>query len=448
MDKLSINFEAWCRNHEEDHIAKWCRELYPWEVFQRIEYEEELLGNEQMITAGDSTFKAIVQSRYNGSNGRINYKIHLTYIPETRLSAWLQRSWDDLFHLVCEPNGMFITLYTEKKDPSQLLVRRFFNSQFTEVHAQRSLPVSGLLFRSIISEVAHRYLPNIERYKSFSVLKPFDIERLGSYHLQGNTYEPFLSNGRDTWISFSFTEEKAHRLALRLRGQAGRIIVVYCHPTFSKHHRISEEGISVVSLTQFLRLFGPEALRRYIDPARFLINHICLSSDIFSREHRLDSKTAMEQLYSQTNPVEIKTADLREAKAGLCIMVKTAADAAYVCACANLLNAAMNRSLNVYRGSVVLTKNVYSFKEVLGRAIEEIILSRPDGVKVFVGTDDLIYIKVCGLQFSFHAIPRTGTISHFQRSNDNIPQKWDEKRLQPVAPLVLRWARCLVHEQQ
>ena len=151
---------------------------------------------------------------------------------------------------------------------------------------------------------------------------------------------------------------------------------------------------------------------------------------------------------TQQEPIPIHTSDLREAKAGLGMIVTTTGDAAYVCACANLLNAALNQRLKTYDGSLKLAKEVYGFKAIFGRAIEDIIWRPPPDVQVYVERGGLVYVSIRGLQFSFHAISRTSVISAYECSKQNVPQAWAELRLQPVAPLVLKWARALLLEEK
>jgi hypothetical protein len=80
---------------------------------------------------------------------------------------------------------------------------------------------------------------------------------------------------------------------------------------------------------------------------------------------------------------QIATSELREAKAGLGLMIAKAADAAYVCASAHVLNAALNRRLVLYGGSIELEKEVYSFKSQFGRSIENIIAHGVPGVAIY-----------------------------------------------------------------
>ena len=446
MKVFSIDFDTWCENHIQDHDAKWCRELYPWEVFQRIDYDQSTLNKQQTIIVADEAYTATIEKCYVAENKRLNYLIRLGSIPSSKRQQWSQRTWNDLFHLVTDPSGNFITLYTEKKDPSKVFLRKFLSSRFTDIESVRSLPISSLLFRSLISYAAHDSYEGLQRFQSFPLL-PSVVKR-HTHHIQPlrqDSYEPFLSQGRELWISSSFTEEKAHRQALRIAGQAKRLIVVFCHPTFTRHHRCTDQSSSVVSLSEFLRMLSSSIHRRYIQQARFLINH--LRQEPSEDGKSLTSDEILNLIKTRERPVPIYTSELREARAGLGMIVTTTGDAAYVCACANLLNAALNQRLKTYNGTLRLAKEVYSFKAILGRVIEDIIWNLPPDVGVYVERDGLVYVNACGLQFSFHAIPRTPAIRAYECSAQNVPQTWAELRLQPVAPLALKWARALLLEE-
>ncbi len=447
MEVSSIDFNTWCKNHAQDHDAKWCRELYPWEVFQRIDYDHSTLNTQQTIVVANEACTATIEKCYVAENERLNYLIRLSSIQSSKRQQWNQRAWNDLFHLVADPSGYFITLYTKKRDPSKVLLRKFLSSRLADIESVRSLPISSLLFRSLISYAAHDSYEGLQRFKSFPVL-PSIVERKTRQiqPLRRDTYEPFLSKDRDLWVISSFTEEKAHRQALRIAGQAKKLIAVFCHPTFTRHHRCVDQSSNVVSLSEFLRMLSPAIHRRYIQQARFLINHLRQEPNESGKP--LTSDAIFNIIEAQKKPMPIHTSELREAKAGLGMIVTTTGNAAYVCACANLLNAALNQRLKTYNGSLKLAKEVYSFKAIFGRAIEDIIWRSPPDVRVYVERDGLVYIIVRGLQFSFHAIPRTSMISAYECSEQNAPQAWAELRLQPMAPLVLKWARALLQEEK
>ena len=51
MRITNVNCDTWCKNHSSDHDAKWCRILYPWEVFSLIDYgNTQYRGTRRLIT--------------------------------------------------------------------------------------------------------------------------------------------------------------------------------------------------------------------------------------------------------------------------------------------------------------------------------------------------------------------------------------------------------------
>lgn len=273
MNPSTITFDVWSKNHSHDHYAKWCRELYPWELFQGLEYDKIELGVAQPIFIVSRRYLGTITQRYVTDDGRNHYLVHVRSTFASGKHRWIQRAWDDVFHLVSSPTGEFITLFTQKKDPSRRLLARFLKSRLTDIESVRSLPVSSFLFRALVGTAAHDRYHGLKRFQKF----PLEASRIPDASLRPNrhdAYEPFLSRNRDLWITCSFTEEKAHRQALQLAGQTDRLLAVFCHPTFTRHHRCTHEPSSVLSLSEFLRALSPAIHRRYIQHARFLINHL------------------------------------------------------------------------------------------------------------------------------------------------------------------------------
>lgn len=444
MKPSTITFAAWSKNHPPDHYAKWCRELYPWELFQRLGYDQLHIHVPQPLSVASGRYVATVKRHSVTNDGRSHYFVHIRSVHSGKGQEWHQRSWDDTFHLVASPLGEFITLFTKKKDPSKVLLEKFLKSRFHDIQSIRSLPVSSLLFRALVSTAAHDRYSDLRRFEHFPI-DSSPVRSASSDLAHRETYEPFLSRNRELWIICSFTEARAHYQALRLVDQTDKLVAVFCHPTFTRHHRCTHDTVRVLSLSEFFQELSPAIHRRYVQHARFLINH--LRQDHGNPDEDLQSGSICRMILKAERAMPIRTSDLREAKAGLGMVVTTTADAAYVCACANLLNAALNRRLRAYDGSLKLAKEVYSFKAIFGRAIDDILRNRPSGVQIYAEQGGLLYITVRGLQFSFHAIPESPALRAHRRSRSNEPQAWSGRRLQPVASLVLRWARLLVREE-
>jgi len=50
MKVKNLTSEQWKLNHDPDHDDKWCRELYPFHVFEKIDFDSTKVGKEQRIT--------------------------------------------------------------------------------------------------------------------------------------------------------------------------------------------------------------------------------------------------------------------------------------------------------------------------------------------------------------------------------------------------------------
>ena len=81
-------------------------------------------------------------------------------------------------------------------------------------------------------------------------------------------------------------------------------------------------------------------------------------------------------------------------------------------------------------------KNYY-FKTIVRDGIEDVLDLQ--GVKVF-SESQVTYIKIMGLQFSFHMIGKSDRINQYRATSRNITQEWHQIRLQPPAGDIFTWA--------
>jgi hypothetical protein len=135
-------------------------------------------------------------------------------------------------------------------------------------------------------------------------------------------------------------------------------------------------------MSEFLSLGSPEVRIRYIPQMRFLLNHLRSYGPISNPTS--EESVRLQILSGAEKRQEIMTSELREAKAGLGRAIVTTGEAAYVLACANLLNAAMNKKLGLYKGTQRLEKEVYSFKAHLAGSLDDLIRNHPPSTEVYV----------------------------------------------------------------
>ena len=83
MKIAAVSFETWCANHV-DHDAKWCRELYPWGVFAKIDFGPNALNVPQLIGLGVERYCATVLDAFLGKKNRSNFFIHLKSVADSQ----------------------------------------------------------------------------------------------------------------------------------------------------------------------------------------------------------------------------------------------------------------------------------------------------------------------------------------------------------------------------
>jgi len=245
-----------------------------------------------------------------------------------------------------------------------------------------------------------------------------------------------------------WTEEKAHRFALLNANQCMELIVVYCHPTFSQHHRCLYPRVKIISLLNFVSGSRDQGKSLFHRQARFLINNLRIQ-EIKSKKYTKSSKQLEREIIASRNTkkLRISVSLLREAKSGLEFEIKTVGDAAYFFSCANLINAAMTGRHGVGSIPTSLSKEVYSFKARVSDVVESMIQDPIEGVKIYFDRH-LMYVKIDRIQFSFNAIAHSRAIKRFIYSAANKRQHWSGIRLQPISPIVLDWGRAKLLENK
>ena len=320
----------------------------------------------------------------------------------------------------------------------------------SNIEAKRCLPYSHLLFQSMVSYQAENLFGQQDDRSSFRWLdngvRRLQIPKGVGTPWKRESISPLWARGRDRWVVARWSEEKAHRFALLNASQCKQLIVVYCHPTFSRHHRCNFPDTEIVSLLSFSHRNGNRGRALFHRQARFLVNHLKIHEIRSKRSTRNTREIENEILMSRNRkPLQIPVSLLREAKSGLEFEVSTVNEAAYFFSCANLLNAAITGRYGIGSIPKSLLKEVYSFKAKVGEVAESLVRRPIAGVSIYFDRR-LMYVKIDQIQFSFHAIARSKAIKKFMYSPDNKRQAWSGIRLQPVSPLVLEWGRSRLLE--
>lgn len=441
MKLQDLDFPTWCKNHPEDHDSKWCRELYPYNVFRHIDFSNTKLNIEQKIEFNRIDYYVILTKIELQENGRYRTTFNLSTKPASKNQAWKKRTWDTTFQIVYTPDGHFITVFTRKEDPSKDYVARFMKGSFEKISTNKSIPISELLLRTLLLHISEENFPNGLHYQSFNYLKDGirflpEFPELKRKQLD---FAPIYSLDRKLWICYAFTEEKAHRVAFFNANQCERIVVVYCNPTYTRHQRCKYPNTDILSIYEFSNLLSPQLRIKYEPQIKFLQNHLNVSRQFNSDELLHEIESPKKEIY------EIDKSDLMEALGVMKIIPVDEFDTFYSLAAINLINAWISRK-RVHDEKTIkeqkLFKNMYYFKTYLSNIITDLIVKQSDFAKVHL-KKDLAMVEILGFQFSFHHTPKNETINSFELSELNKEIIWTGKRLQPIAPLLLHYARTL-----
>lgn len=437
MNLKNCNFDTWSKNHSPEHKDKIFRELYPYNVFSRIDFSEKLINSEQRILFNHATYFAELQKIELQENDRYRTTFKLSTTSKSKTQAWKKRSWDERFQIVYTKNLDFITVFTKSEDSSKDYLKRFYKGNFQKITENRSLPISDLLFRTFVSTLCEDLFGDGNYYEEFKLLKEGyrKLPQHEQFHLKDkNFFSPIYSQERKLWVCHSFNEEKAHRIALYNGNQCDELYVIYCNPTYTRHHRCNYPNVHVLSLFEFVYRNSKKIYGEFEKQIRFLQNHMH-SQEEYSEESLLDEiKQPIKGNY------EIFKSELMEALSIMKISPKNDIDLFHYLSSMNLLNSWINQNKKKKDSSEELYRDMYSFKTYLGDAVTEIIKNGKLGSKIYL-EQNLIIIEHHNFQFSFHNIPLSQFLKRYISSKENVEIKWSGKRLQPISPLIFRYSK-------
>ena len=375
-------------------------------------------------------------------NGRYRTTFNIITFPRSKTQEWKNRKWNTTFQIIYNKEFEFITIFSKNEDPSKDYVVRFMKGNFQRINENKSIPVSELLIRTLILHISEDAFPGGKHNETFmftqegireiSEHSPFSRKKV-------NYLPPIYSLGRDLWICYSFTEEKAHRIAFYNANQCNKLIVVFCNPSYTRHHRCQYSGTSIVSLYDYANYVSSEIRKKYEGQIRFLQNHLNI-------QDKLDSKELLKEINTPTKEIyDIKKSELMEALGVMKIYPKDDQDFFHFLCAVNLINAFLSRQRNgkqLSKKDNKLFKNMYYFKIFISDIITDRIKNKNFSTPIYI-TRGLIMVDIFGFQFSFHYIPFNQTIINYEKSYYNKEIIWSGKRLQPLAPLLFNYSRAI-----
>lgn len=441
MRLISLNYHTWCKQHPPAHGDTWYRELYPYNVFAQVDFSPELIGVEQTLEYNRTAYSAKISLIEMQDNGRYRTTFELRTGPQSTAQLWEEQRWNTTFQIIYSDSYWFVSVYA-KREQLKDYVAGFKRGSFDKITLNKSLPLRDLLFRTLALSMAEAKFPLGAHNEEFDYLGEGvrRLEEHPQFRRKPWPFTPLLAVARDTWVVVSFTEEQAHRLAFYLSNQCHNLYVVFCNPTYTRHHRCDHPSTHVLSLHDFANLLADAVRFKYEPQIRFLQNQLGpLEKD--------DPKKLLAEI---TNPLEeeyeVQNTDLMEAWSLAKVTPKTQEDAFHYLAAMNVINAWISKNRKNHKGDAPRLnkslRDMYSFKTHVATLITDLIVTPRPFVKLFVAKN-LALIEINSFQFAFHNVPKNETILQFEHGTANREIAWCGRRLQPLAPLLLRYARAI-----
>ena len=419
MRLQGVTFENWLRSHQcKDPRERWLRELYPWPVLSQVECGEPYVGVRQKIKYDRAEYEVILQKSYWQREHRtFRYRIYV----ESDGLGWHSRTYSDKYDMCGTKDAQFVTLFhVSKKEPLEKIARSFFARRWKDLSPAhfRSLAVSRFLAASIVSRVAERAYSDLE------------LSYYPTAKLVGGS-APMFTCGRQLWLGYRYFSEQAFAMARQNAGRAKRIVVFYFADTKYQFDTTLPRGASVRAVSQVdVEELGSE----HQDLILTLLRRLELPT--WSESTRFED-FVRRSLHGAHCAVSDE--DVHEALAALKRPCQSKEELRYQLAAGVVLNAWIENERSM---GFVQRKKFYAFKTRIGELANWVLVAALPGVEIWVeqggsSRDPILFFRVDGVDFSFHAIP----VSHQDALQAQPKRNWSGVRLKPVAPAVLSWAR-------
>ena len=245
---------------------------------------------------------------------------------------------------------------------------------------------------------------------------------------------PMLADGDRLWVGYRFFSEDAFAWVRRSAGRAATVMAIYFADT---KHQFLTDLPSGVSVRPIAEIDATSLAGKYNDLIRVLLRGLDLPADSLD----MAQHTAMVSGSVVAPVTTICEADVHESLSAFKHPCSSKADLRYQLAAAVVLNAWIE---NERRLGFVQRKSFYAFKQQVGAIVRWAFEAQLSGVTIWSEPGPrgpILFVRIDGVDFSFHAIPRA---DEFARKGVEGPT-WSGVRLKPMASIVLAWARALRH---
>ena len=445
MKLIQFNYHNWLKaksHQDKSFFDKWSREIYPWRLFNRIDFDINLTNQCQKINIEGDSYFVTLKSLSSSFDNRYVSDFLVKTIYENEYQKWEKREWDTVFEIVFSSKGEFITVFIKdfnQQDEYKRYLRNFKDENFDIIVENRSLPLLFLLNKTLTALIIEENIPNVRYLEEFLFDKT--LFKGGTFNWKYGKIVPLWSLNREHWFFSSASEEKAHKLGIMLAGQCKKLTIIYCQPTHTDYFKCKHSSVTIISLMEYGNRVKTNS--RYIYE-----NHILLLQSFL---HKVDDRP-INHILQRIDEIKkeetyVRLEDLREAMVIYRLPIYNIFDAFYCISCTLILNSWQDytKAENKKGKKIKYNKDIYSFKEFIPSKINNILNSNIEDIKICYKEDEerkgnIVFIKIFGFQFSFHVIAKEKLLS-FIYSDKNVFQEWSGKRLKPITILLLILSR-------
>lgn len=137
MKLLNCNFETWAENHTPEHKDRIYRELYPYKIFEKIDFNSTLVGKEHNIKFNNIDYFVELNKIELQENQRYKATFSLDTVTKSNRQSWKQRLWYETFQIIYTKDFHFITVYTKNEDSSKIYLKNYFKGNFDLINQKK-----------------------------------------------------------------------------------------------------------------------------------------------------------------------------------------------------------------------------------------------------------------------------------------------------------------------
>ena len=207
MKLQNLSFKTWLHNHPQKHKAVYCREIYPWDIFSQISFDQRKIQKSQTLYINGARISCVIHSIELQKNRR--YRADFQFLSQSNepdVDSILGRLSPREFTIIYSRQGFFITAFAKGQNTYETIVANFMNGKIQEIPQTKAQVIADLLGKSLISFACESLYPHCRYYQEYpflaNLLRP-QSPMHSNISRNFETVSPMFSDQRNFWLLYT-----------------------------------------------------------------------------------------------------------------------------------------------------------------------------------------------------------------------------------------------------